>query len=171
MLELPDNEYAPFYKPYITVASATGLGIIENLQDSLIQFFELLSSLPEGKQLFAYAENKWTIKELVQHMIDAERVMSYRALRISRGDKTSLPGFDENDYVSNSNANLIPFVELLKEFSLVRKSSIAMFKGFTNEMLQCKGTASKTEISVRALGSILTGHVLHHLNIIKERYL
>ena len=171
MLELPANEYAPFYKPYILAAATSDLGIIENLQDSLNQFFELLSSLPEEKQLFAYAEKKWTIKELVQHMIDAERVMSYRALRISRGDKTSLAGFDENDFVSNSNANLIPFIELLKEFSLVRKSSIAMFKGFTDEMLCCKGTASEAQVSVRALGHILTGHVLHHLNIIKERYL
>lgn len=171
MLKLPDNEYAPFYKPYILAASKSDKGIVENLQDSLVRFFEILSELSEEKQLFAYAENKWTIKELVQHMIDTERVMSYRALRISRNDKIDLAGFDENDYVSNANANQIPFIELLKEFSLVRKSTIAMFKGFTDEMLLRKGTASETEISVRALGYILTGHVLHHLRIIEERYL
>jgi len=171
MLELLKNEYAPFYEPYILAASKFDKGIIENLQNSLIHFFELLSDIPEEKQLFAYADNKWTIKELVQHMIDTERVMSYRALRISRGDKIALAGFDENEFISNANANQIPFIELLKEFSLVRKSSIAMFKGLSNEMLFLKGTASETEISVRALGYILTGHVLHHLNIIKERYL
>jgi len=171
MLELLKNEYAPFYEPYIMAASKSDKGIIENLQNSLIQFFELLSDIPEEKQLFAYAENKWTIKELIQHMIDTERVMSYRALRISRGDKTALVGFDENDFVRNANANQIPYVELLKEFSLVRKSSIAMFKGISDEMLLLKGTASDTEVSVRALGYILTGHVLHHLNIISERYL
>lgn len=171
MLELPNNEYASFYKPYILAASASDKGIVANLQDSLVHFFELLSEVSEEKQLFAYAENKWTIKELVQHMIDTERVMAYRALRISRNDTTALAGFDENDYVSNGNANQIPFVELLKEFSLVRKSTIAMFKGFTDEMLLRKGIASETEVSVRALGSILTGHVLHHLKIIEERYL
>jgi len=171
MLQLPDNEYAPFYKPYILAASKSEKGIIENLQGSLIDFFELLSELSQEKQLFAYDENKWTIKELVQHMIDTERVMSYGALRISRNDKIALPGFDENDYVLNANANQIPFVELLKEFSLVRKSSIAMYKGFTDEMLLHKGTASGTNVSVRALGYILTGHVLHHLKIIRERYL
>ncbi len=171
MLELPDNEYAPFYKPYILVASKSNKGIIENLQDSLARFFEILSELSEEKQLFAYAENKWTIKELVQHMIDTERVMSYRALCVSRNDKTALAGFDQNDYVLNSDANQIPYIELLKEFSLVRKSTIAMFKGFTDEMLFRKSMASETEISVRALGYILTGHVLHHLKIIEERYL
>lgn len=171
MLELTDNEYAPFYKPYILAASVSDKGIIENLQDSLIQFFELLSDLPEEKQLFAYAENKWTIKELIQHIIDTERVMAYRALCISRNDKTKFPGFDENHYVANSNANAISYIELLKEFSLTRKSSIAMFKGFTDKMLLRKGIASESEISVRALGYILTGHVLHHLKIIKDRYL
>jgi len=171
MLQLPDDEYAPFYKPYILAALKSDKGIVENLQNSLIHFFELLSDIPEEKQLFAYAENKWTIKELVQHMIDTERVMSYRALRISRNDRTALAGFDENKYVSNANANQIPYIELLKEFSLVRKSTIAMFKGFTDEMLLRKGSASETEVSVRALGYILTGHVLHHLNIIQERYL
>jgi len=171
MLELLKNEYAPFYESYILETSKSDKGIIENLQNSLIHFFELLSDIPEEKQLFAYAENKWTIKELIQHMIDTERVMSYRALRISRGDKTALAGFDENDFISNSNANQIPFIELLKEFSLVRKSSIAMFKGLSDEMLLLKGTASEAEVSVRALGYILTGHVLHHLNVISERYL
>ena len=171
MLQLPADEYAPFYKPYILAALKSDKGIVENLQESLIHFFELLSDIPEEKQLFAYAENKWTIKELVQHMIDTERVMSYRALRISRNDRTALPGFDENDYISNANANQIPYIELLKEFSLVRKSTIVMFKGFTDEMLLSKGKASETEVSVRALGYILTGHVLHHLEIIQERYL
>jgi len=171
MLQLPADEYAPFYKPYILAALKSDKGIVENLQESLIHFFELLSDIPEEKQLFAYAENKWTIKELVQHMIDTERVMSYRALRISRNDRTALPGFDENDYISNANANQIPYIELLKEFSLVRKATIAMFKGLTDEMLLSKGKASETEVSVRALGYILTGHVLHHLEIIQERYL
>lgn len=171
MLELPENEYAPFYKTYILEASKSNKSIIDGLQDSLVRFFELLSELPDEKQLFAYADNKWTIKELIQHMIDTERVMAYRVLRIARNDKTELAGFDENNFILNSNANQIPFIELLKEFSLVRKSTIAMFKGLTNEMLLRKGFASETEISVRALGYILTGHVLHHLKVMQERYL
>jgi hypothetical protein len=170
-MRLNENEYSSFNKPYILEALNTGKEIIPNLQESLMRFFELLSELPEEKQLYAYETGKWTIKELVQHMIDNERIFAYRAHRFSRGDTTELLGFDENFFMENSNANEIPFVELLKEFSLVRKSTIVLFKGFTDEMLLKKGIASESLISVRAIGLLLTGHVLHHLQIIEERYL
>lgn len=166
-----ENEYSTFNKPYILAALETGKDIISNLEDSLMLLFELLTELPEEKQLFAYAEGKWTIKELVQHMIDTERIFAYRAHRISRGDQTELSGFDENYFMDHSNANEIPFNKLLEEFLFLRNSTIAMFKGFNNEMLLNLGMASESIISVRALGLMLTGHVLHHLNVIEELYL
>lgn len=165
------NEYASYFENYVTLALKKELGIIETLQASLEDFFLLLSDLPKEKYLFAYQENKWTIKELISHMIDTERILSYRALRISRNDKSDLLPFNENDFVSNSNANEIPYVELLKEFSLVRKATIAMYKSFNSALLQRVGKASGENLSVNALGYIISGHVLHHLNIIKERYL
>ena len=170
-MTLSKSEYHSFYETYVSKAIRNNESILESLQSSLTSLFDELAQLPEEKHLYAYAEGKWTVKELVMHLIEVERVMSYRALRISRNDTTSLPGFNEDDFVENSNANNIPFIELLKEFSLVRKSSIAMFKGFNEEMLLRTGTASNSKISVRALGYILTGHVIHHLEVVKERYL
>ncbi len=170
-MTIPKNEYAVFYETYISKAVQLNKGLIESLQSSLVTFFEVLAELPEEKHQFAYADGKWTIKELISHMIETERIMAYRALRVSRKDKVNLASFNENDFVANSNANAVPYIELLKEFSLVRKASIAMFKTFNDEMLTRIGTASNTKISTRALGFILTGHVLHHLGVIKERYL
>ncbi|MEE9349581.1 MAG: DinB family protein [Flavobacteriaceae bacterium] len=170
-MRVPNNEYAPFYENYILTALKTNDNIIECLQESLEKVFLILGDISPDKHLYAYAESKWSVKELLLHMIETERIMAYRALRISRNEAQNLPGFDENAYVTNANANSIPFVDLLKEFSLVRKSTIALFKGFSDDMLLRIGTASDTRISVRALGFLLSGHVLHHLNIIEERYL
>ncbi len=169
---MPKNsnlEYGSFYQTYVDKVD-TSLSIIENLQESLNAVFNILGSLSEEQADFTYAEGKWTIKELVQHLTDTERVFSYRALAISRQEENNLPGFNENKYVWFSNAKNISFMDLLKEFSLIRKSNIAMFKGFTNEMLEQIGKANSSEISVNAIGYIMSGHVLHHLNIVKERY-
>jgi hypothetical protein len=170
-MKLLKTEYAPFYEVYVSKAIALNKGIIESLEVSSKLFFTVLSDLPKEKELFAYQENKWTIKELVSHIIDTERIMAYRALRISRNDKVDLLSFNENDFVLNSNANEIPFKELLNEFSLVRASTIAMYNSFNKELLSRVGKASGTNLSVNALGYILSGHVLHHLMIIKKRYL
>ena len=121
--------------------------------------------------MYSYAEGKWTIKELVQHIIDAERVLSYRALRFSRNDTTNLSGFDEDWYVANSNGNERNFKDMLQEFIHVRNSTILLFKSFKPEMLLINGTASNSDMSVRALGFIIAGHQTHHLKIIKEKYL
>ncbi len=163
------TEYHHFYQPYLNQVDLNST-IIDNLQDSLNAVFNLLGNLPEEKINYRYAPNKWSIKQLVQHIIDTERVFSYRALAISRKDKTNLPGFDENEYVANTNNNT-NFTDLLKEFSLLRKSNIAMFKNFTPEILEQTGNANDAKISVRAIGYIMSGHVLHHLQIIEERYL
>ena len=170
-MKLQTNEYNSYFETYVSKALHLNQELIETMQSSLELFFTILSDLPEEKHLYTYGEGKWTIKELISHMIDTERIMAYRALRISRNDKADLLGFNENDFVANSNANEIPYIELLTEFSLVRKASIAMFKSFNKELLERKGKSSGSPISTRAIGYIISGHVLHHLEIIKDRYL
>jgi len=170
-MALPKNEFPSYATPYVMAAQKTDKNILENLQYSLNYLFEILGDLPKEKQNYAYAEGKWTVKELVQHLIDTERIFAYRALRISRNDKINLLGFDENEFAKNANVNNIEYIDLLKEFSQVRKSTISLFNGFSEEMLLKTGLASNQTISVRALGVLLSGHVLHHLEVIKERYL
>ncbi|WP_457611590.1 DinB family protein [Lutibacter sp.] len=167
--QLKENEYSSFYKNYITILGDVNL--LEVLNNSLENLISTLKNLPEDKLQYRYEEGKWTIKELIQHIIDAERVLSYRALRFSRNDATNLQGFDEDWYVKNSNGNDRDFDELLNEFSLVRKATISLFKSFSNKMLTNIGSANGSDISVRALGFIIAGHQIHHLNIIKEKYL
>ena len=166
---LNDNEYALFYKNYIK-----GLGevdLFETLATSLIDSLSLLKDLPEDKLTYRYDEGKWTIKELIQHIIDAERVLSYRALRFSRNDSTDLHGFDEDWYVEHSNGNERNFKDILQEFTHLRNSTISLFTSFTDEMLTMSGTSNGSEMTVRALGFIISGHHLHHIRIIKEKYL
>jgi hypothetical protein len=170
-MTLPKNEYPNYAQSYVDAAIKTEKNILENLQYSLSLVFETLGDLSKNKYDYAYAKDKWTIKELVQHLIDSERIFAYRALRISRDDTQNLLGFDETDFMTNFNLNDASMINLLKEFSLVRKSNIAMFKGFSNQMLQKIGEASNQPISVRALGVLMSGHVIHHINVIKERYL
>lgn len=166
---LNDNEYAPFYSNYITALGEVNLRSV--LKTSLEDFTTTIENLPEETLILRYAEGKWTIKELVQHIIDAERVLSYRALRFSRNDATDLSGFDEDWYVDNSNGNERPINDLLEEFKLVRKATLALFKSFTPEMFTKTGSANGSDMTVRALGFIIAGHQTHHLKIIKERYL
>ncbi len=171
MQKLQSDEYALFYRPYIDILLDNDKSIIENLLDSHEKAIQILENLDPEKQLFQYAEGKWTIKELIQHIIDAERVFNYRALRFARNDASELPGFDENQFVSQSNANTRDYKDLLEEFSLLRKSTILMYKNFSTEALLLKGKASGEFFSVRALGYITSGHLLHHLHIINSRYL
>lgn len=168
-VQLNDNEYAPFYSNYITALGEVDLRGI--LKSSLKDLIHTLKNLPEEKLTYRYAEGKWTIKELIQHITDAERILSYRALRFSRNDTTDLPGFDEDLYVDNSNGNERSIEDLLKEFKLVRKATLSLFKSFSVEMLKKTGTINGEDMSVRALGFIIAGHQTHHLKIIKEKYL
>ncbi|WP_457619062.1 DinB family protein [Lutibacter sp.] len=167
--QLKEDEYSSFYKNYVTILGE--INLLEVLNNSLENLINTLKNLPEEKLQYRYEEGKWTIKELIQHIIDAERVLSYRALRFARNDATNLQGFDENWYVKNSNGNDRDFDELLNEFSLVRKATILLFKSFSNEMLTNTVSANGSVVSVRALGFIIAGHQIHHLNIIKEKYL
>ena len=163
-VHLSENEYAPFYSNYIQILGEADLRTV--LKSSLKDLLKTIKNVPEQKLTHRYAEGKWTIKELIQHIIDSERVLSYRALRFSRNDATDLPGFDEDWYVDNSNGNDRPIEELLEEFKFVRKSTLSLFNSFSNEMLGKTGSANESDITVRALGFIIARHQIHHLKII-----
>ncbi|QNM86098.1 DinB family protein [Polaribacter pectinis] len=167
---IPKEEYNPYFEQYIQLVSKDK-SIIENLEDSQNQFDTLLRNIPKEKHNFSYAEGKWTLKELIQHTIDTERIFCYRALCFARNDKTSLPGFDQDIFVDYGNANQLDYFDLLEEMATLRKSTIQLFKSFSEEALLRIGVASDNKISVRALGCLFSGHQLHHFNVIKERYL
>lgn len=167
--QLPVNEYSKFNATYINAIENAEL--FEELEISLHDFIKFIQNIPLDKFDYSYAEGKWTIKEIIQHIIDTERIFSYRALRISRNDKTPLPGFEENDYVVNTNAKSRSIQDLLTEFSAVRHSNLLMFKSLSEEQLKRIGIASNHEISVRALGFLIIGHLKHHQKIFQERYL
>lgn len=167
--QLLENEYAGFFSTYIK--NLNSINLIEELEISLHEFIKFVQNIPMDKFDYRYAEGKWTIKEIIQHIIDTERIFSYRALRISRNDKTPLPGFDENEYVDNSSGNKRSLQDLLTEMAVVRQSTLSLFKSFSNEQLLRIGTVSNNQISVRAIGFIIIGHQNHHRKIFEERYL
>ncbi|WP_300672762.1 DinB family protein [Soonwooa sp.] len=133
--------------------------------------FGVFSDLTEEQGLFAYDDGKWTLKELLQHLIDTEKVFAYRAMRFSRQDPAELPSFDEELWAKNSHANDRSLENLIDEFSFVRKASILFFDDLCDEVLQLKGNANGNSISVETIGKLIVGHNIHHLNIIEERYL
>lgn len=163
------TEYAEFYAGYVSLVEETD--VISALQNQVTEMQNLFAGMSDERSDFRYAEGKWTIKELLGHIIDGERVFSYRALRFSRNDKTPLAGFEENSYVANSNFGGAKLADLVEEFSLLRQTNVLLFKSLTDEAWNRFGTASDAEISVRALAFIMVGHVSHHANILKERYL
>lgn len=164
-----ENEYAPFYHRYIQDCESED--IITNLKQNHSRAMNLLNTIPDEKADFAYAEGKWTIKELVQHIIDSERVFAYRAMCIARGETTALSGFDENIYAANSHANSRTLNSLIKEFDGVRQATIQLFEGLDDSTLTIMGNANGNPVSVRAIGFMIAGHCAHHLKLIKERYL
>ena len=167
--QLPVSEYSDFNATYIKAAG--NVEMIEELEICLHDFIRFVQNIPMDKFDYRYAEGKWTIKDIIQHIIDTERIFAYRALRISRNDKTPLPGFEENDFVENTNANDRNIQDLLAEFSAVRHSNLFLFKSFSEEQLKRIGTASNASISVRAIGFIIIGHQKHHQKVFQERYL
>ncbi|MEO8253604.1 MAG: DinB family protein [Flavobacterium sp.] len=167
--DIPENEYSIFNATYIKAAGDGDL--YEDLEISLHDFIRFVQDIPMDKFDFRYAEGKWTIKEIIQHIIDTERIFNYRALRISRNDITALPGFEQNDYVANTEANKRHLQSLLTELSIVRQGTLALFKSFSEEQLKRIGIASNNEISVRAIAFIIIGHQKHHQTVFKERYL
>ncbi len=169
-MKRPDpKEYSEYYHNYVQqVPKGNILDILDKQADLLGRFFAEIS---EEKSLYRYEPDKWSIREVVGHLLDVERIFSCRAFRFSRGDKTDLPGFDENAYVPNGNYDTHDISELVEEFYLLRKATVSMFRGFDRKMWDLKGKANGASMSVRAVAWILAGHLIHHMKVIQSRYL
>ena len=167
--DLAKGDYHSFYEPYVKALGDVEL--LEMLEKQYHNFPQFLASIPEEKIAYRYEENKWNIAEVLIHILDAERVFQYRALRIGRGDITPLPSYDQDAYVPMSNAAGRSLESIIEEYKYVRMSSLTLFKSFPEKVLHRKGTASKSIISVGALGFLICGHQKHHKAILKERYL
>jgi hypothetical protein len=163
------DEHAPYYSTYIDRVPDGDL--VAHLQDQLDETSALLGGVSADKADFAYAPGKWSIKEVVGHLSDTERVMAYRALRFARNDKTELPGFDENSWVPNGGFQARTLSDLLEEFRAVRSSTIHFAKHLGDDVLARRGSASGHPVSVRALLYIIAGHERHHTALFRERYL
>ena len=162
------EEYPIYFKAYVDAVPQDDM--FAALESSAHELVNLLNGLSEEQLNFRYAEGKWSVKEMVGHILDAERIFAYRALRFSRNDQTELSAFEEDDYVPQSNATHRTRESLVEEFKAVRLSSILFFRSCTEEMLLRSGKANGREVSVRALGWMMAGHLLHHLRVIRERY-
>ena len=163
------TEYNDYYQSYIDKCG--DLDLLEGLKSNGVRVVAFLKQIQSSKHLYRYTDGKWTLKEVVQHIIDTERVFAYRALCISRKDFTHLPGFEQDDYVVNSNANAKSMSDLISEYEKVRAHTLCLFKSFSEEMFSLIGTANQSNISVRAIGFIILGHEKHHCDVIKHRYL
>ena len=166
----PDLTRVPeFYHNYINQVPEDDLMLaFKNQTPVTIGFFQ---NIPENKIDYAYAKGKWSIKEVLQHIIDAERIFSYRALRFARKDPTPLPGFDENLFTENAKASRRNWNDLLDEFKTVRKATEWLYSSFDTEQLNATGTSNNSSIYVLGFGYISVGHAIHHINVIKQRYL
>lgn len=164
------GEFPPYASMYIDLIRNDGR-LLSHLADNLKSTKELVQSLSEEKLLYRYAEGKWTIKEVLVHIVDDERIYGYRALRFARNDKTELPGFEQDPYAYYSNANARSIDSIMEEYDAVRLSTIALFNGFSDEVMLRRGVANNNEATVRALGYHIAGHEVHHINILKEKYL
>lgn len=161
------NEYSGHVKTYISLVSGD---VIELLQRQATTFPELISSLAE-KADYAYAPGKWTIKEIVGHVIDTERIFVYRMTAFARAEQAALPGFEQDDYVTNASFRNRSLSDLIEEFTLLRKANLYFFRSLSEEELDRSGIASDRNISVRAILYATAGHLIHHTQIIKERYI
>lgn len=163
------SEYPAYFHTYISQVAEENL--YEAFKNQFKQLELFLHSVNESQADHSYAPGKWTLKELLQHVIDGERIFTYRALAFARKETTSLPSFDENLYAENSKANVRSWKSLSNEFINVRRSTEDLYNSFTEEMMQAKGTANNNTISVLGLGYTIIGHVTHHIKIAEERYL
>jgi len=164
------GEFAPETIVYIGLLPDDGR-VLDHLANNLKATSEFILSLPEEKLLYRYAEGKWTMKEIMVHISDDERIYAYRALRFARGDATDLPGFDQDAYAIQSNANERDIKDILDEFATVRQATISLFEAFDSKALMRAGMADGRIMSVRAAAYHIAGHEMRHINIIRERYL
>lgn len=170
-ISVPANEeFAPFYAGYIQFAVARG-DVYVALSEQIEEIKGALGRLTDEGALFRDAPNEWTIKEVMGHMNDVERIFSYRLLRISRNDQTPLPGFEQDDFVRESTFNSYPIRDLVEEFEFLRRANVIAIRNLGQEAILCCGTASGMPVSVRALIYMLVGHVDHHMASLNEKYL
>jgi len=162
------GEYAAYYDKYISLLPGTD--VTGALDAQRVQTLQLFRGRSERDGNFRYAADKWTVKEVLGHISDSERIFTYRALRIARADETPMAGFEQDDYVRNGGFNERPLASLVEEFAHVRSASLALFRSLGPEAWLRRGTANKNEVSVRALAFITAGHELHHRRILEERY-
>ncbi len=161
------SEYAPYYQKY--VAHVAGQNVLETLATQL-DALEPLRSLDESRALHRYAPGKWSVKEVIGHMTDAERIFTYRMLRVARGDETPLPGFDQDPYVEAGKFDRLPIGVLIDAFRAARMSTIALVGEIEDDAWSRRGTASGFPVSVRALAFIIAGHTAHHVGILRDKY-
>jgi len=164
-----ETEYLPYYGKYVSLVPDDN--ILEVLSSQLDETLALLRSVPETRAGFRYAPGKWSVKELVGHIIDTERIFAYRALRFGRNDMTPLPGYEQDDYIRNASFDACTLAELAAELESVRRSTIFLLQHLDTDAWMRKGLANKSEVSVRALAYIIAGHELHHREILRDRYL
>ncbi len=164
--EYPQHKYFSRYIEY-----SDRQNVIELLKEQKESLLELVKNLSEEQQNFRYAENKWSIKEIIGHLTDTERIFSFRSVSIARGEKACLPGFDEDAYMAMSNFSEQSFESLLTQYRLVRESSIALYESMTEEIASRMGNANGFEVSARAYAWAIAGHEAHHVGVLKERYL
>nr|MBC7612841.1 DinB family protein [Pseudopedobacter sp.] len=165
------NEYNPFYEGYIQLASAGNQPILKRLKSQLNAIDDFLADIPAKKYDYAYADGKWTVKQVISHLIDTERVMTYRAMRIARNDQTDLPGYDQDLIVANTDIDKYSYEDLVDELVMLRQANLFFFKCLTDDDMRKKGTANGNVVSAGALLFIIYGHIEHHFNILKEKYL
>ncbi|WP_141434423.1 DinB family protein [Bacillus sp. 03113] len=164
-----NNEYPSMYHPYITLVPEGNL--ISLLTKQSEQLSEMLLDVPEEKWTYRYAADKWSLKEVIGHILDNEIIMNYRLFRISRGDTTSLPGYEQDDYIKASNYHTYKPSELIDDYKTIRCSTLATIRGVNEDAWIKQGYIDNNVISARALGYIIAGHELHHVKVIKEKYL
>ncbi|MFK9090989.1 DinB family protein [Bacillus salipaludis] len=170
MLQRPvENEYPEYFVPYVNLVADGDLLTI--LKENLDETIALFKEVTEEEGHFRYAPGKWSIKEVLGHMTDTERIMSYRLLRVGRGDQTPLAGFDENDYINGSQFDQLSNKAILEDFTAVRNATITLMQNMADEAWARIGFANGTEVTPRAIAYIIAGHAIHHGKIIKERYL
>lgn len=163
------GEFAPYTSMYIDLLPDDGL-VLTHLQNNVEKSVEMLSSFSEDKLIEPHRPGEWTIKEIMVHIIDDERIYAYRALRFGRNDQNELPGFEQDDYVPHSKANLRSTQSIIDELRAVRAATVSLFNSFTDEDLMRKGVGSGNVLSVRAAAYHIAGHELHHLNSIEKNY-
>lgn len=167
--ELKQDEYPEYFSKYLS--QVDDVDLVEELEISLAEFIRFVQNVPLGKHDYIYAPGKWTLKDIILHITDAERIFAYRALRIARNDTTPLPGFEENHYADDADANNRHLQDLLTEFSTVRYATMSLFRSLSDEKLKRMGTASGKTVSARAIGFTIIGHMKHHQKVFQERYL